>query len=678
MAGVVELRVARRAAKDGAGGLDRGRAVLCSDDATELLCAARDPGGLGGVRGGDVLALRIIGARPEIAELREGRWAADRAEGAGRVGANDRLRVDARSLGERVDIARVFRDRGGVHRRATDTGCGVHEVAGPRGGIVARAHEPAGADGAPGIFGVAHVVPRAARAHATRLDAHERRLGARGVVGFRTGGEGRVGLEGARQRSSRTRARVVVLGRERGLHARDGARAMSATPRRSRGSRAFSRGVTAALRDAKSPCVGGARTAGDDAHAVATTATTASTNAEARCEQGDDEGRETRPTTADERRLRPVMIVVARPDLVLNRRARHLAGEGRARAPGAARGGARGRSARARDDDAGRARRCDADHGRERLGVRHSRGRRWLTHGGSDGTRPRIRGGQAAPDRARAGRDGVHRRAELGRRSRPSSGRRRRHRGRGQPRARDRDDLVALRPTIRVTDDRGGERVGFIFGAGLVARFFDEYYAASHQGYAGAAAIVARVFAGSLVASELARRVLEPVAATLTVDGVEASARAFSLVLASVVRDVGLHIRVTPRGGETMGAFHAVASPLGPRALGPQMPRVLAGRKLLGRDHVDAPCAREPLAPLRRRTTPTSSMATCSRRAKSAWRSGPPIDASLARRSISTCRESARRARSARRPRTCRGRWPRRRRRRATTERRGSSAPNAT
>ncbi len=152
---------------------------------------------------------------------------------------------------------------------------------------------------------------------------------------------------------------------------------------------------------------------------------------------------------------------------------------------------------------------------------------------------------------------------------------------------------ATARSTLRVTDDRGGDRVGFIFGAGLVARFFDEYYASAHQVYAGAARIVARVFAGSFVGGDVAKRVLDPVDATLSVDGHEAAPRAWSLVLASVVRDVGLHMIVTPRAGETQDAFHAVASPLGPRLLGPQMPRVLAGLRLLGRNHVDAPRARD-------------------------------------------------------------------------------------
>jgi diacylglycerol kinase (ATP) len=153
--------------------------------------------------------------------------------------------------------------------------------------------------------------------------------------------------------------------------------------------------------------------------------------------------------------------------------------------------------------------------------------------------------------------------------------------------------VLTRRPTLRVKDDRGGDHVGFMFGAGLVAGFFDEYYAGPVQGYGAAAGIVARVFAQSFVGGPLAKRVLDPVAATLSVDGEEARPRTWSLVMASVIRDVGLHMLVTPHAGETAGAFHAVASPLGPRALGPQLPRVLAGKRLHGDGHVDVPAARE-------------------------------------------------------------------------------------
>lgn len=145
-------------------------------------------------------------------------------------------------------------------------------------------------------------------------------------------------------------------------------------------------------------------------------------------------------------------------------------------------------------------------------------------------------------------------------------------------------------PSLRVRDDAGGDRVGFIFGAGLVAHFFDVYDAAPSQGIVPAARIAGRVFLGSLVGTPLARRVLAPVACGLEVDGDEQPARAWSLVLASVVRDVGLGVRATYRAGETFDRFHVVASTLSPRGLATQVPRVLSGRPMRSAGHaaVDA------------------------------------------------------------------------------------------
>ncbi len=144
------------------------------------------------------------------------------------------------------------------------------------------------------------------------------------------------------------------------------------------------------------------------------------------------------------------------------------------------------------------------------------------------------------------------------------------------------------RPTLRVRDVEQGDRVGFMFGTGLVANFFDEYYGSPHQGYLGAARIVSRIFVGSFVGSALAARVLTPTPCTIEVDGGLERARAFSLVAASVVKDFGLSMRVLYRAGDDPSRVHCVASPLGAARLGPQMPLVLAGKRLLGRDHVDA------------------------------------------------------------------------------------------
>jgi diacylglycerol kinase family enzyme len=141
------------------------------------------------------------------------------------------------------------------------------------------------------------------------------------------------------------------------------------------------------------------------------------------------------------------------------------------------------------------------------------------------------------------------------------------------------------RPTLRVRGDEA--RLGFIFGTGLVASFFDVYYAEGGRGYAGAARIVARIFAESFWNGALARRVLDPMPCTLEVDGRRLAPEAWSLVCAAVVRDLGIHMLVTYRAGEDPARPHLVASPLTSRALGPRAPLVLAGRRIGGADHFD-------------------------------------------------------------------------------------------
>ena len=95
------------------------------------------------------------------------------------------------------------------------------------------------------------------------------------------------------------------------------------------------------------------------------------------------------------------------------------------------------------------------------------------------------------------------------------------------------------------------------------------------------------IFAGSFSRGALAERVLTPVPCILEVDGVRTKEDKASLVCASVVRDLGIGMRLLYRAAEETERFHVVATPLGPTRLGPQMPLVLAGRPLLGAGNVD-------------------------------------------------------------------------------------------
>jgi hypothetical protein len=146
---------------------------------------------------------------------------------------------------------------------------------------------------------------------------------------------------------------------------------------------------------------------------------------------------------------------------------------------------------------------------------------------------------------------------------------------------------VTSRPTLAVTDDGGTTRIGFTFGTGLVARFFDVYEREGASGNRLALGIALRTFRDCFTGGPLAERVLSPLSCRLSANDRPLGADAWSLVVASVLRDVGLHIYVTYRGGEDFSRPHLVASPLAPRALGPQLTRVMLGKALKGEGNFD-------------------------------------------------------------------------------------------
>ena len=108
---------------------------------------------------------------------------------------------------------------------------------------------------------------------------------------------------------------------------------------------------------------------------------------------------------------------------------------------------------------------------------------------------------------------------------------------------------VTARPTLSVESD-GVTRVGFTFGTGLVANFFEVYDSASPGGVRAALGIAVRAFVDSFRGGPYATKILSPLPCRITADGEALAPDAWSLVLCSVLRDVGLHMIVTYRAGE--------------------------------------------------------------------------------------------------------------------------------
>jgi diacylglycerol kinase family enzyme len=137
-------------------------------------------------------------------------------------------------------------------------------------------------------------------------------------------------------------------------------------------------------------------------------------------------------------------------------------------------------------------------------------------------------------------------------------------------------------PTLRVTDGSGRVFIGFTVGTGLVANFFAHYEASGNKGRGSAARVLLSVALGSVIASHFAGTILSPVPCEVAVDGTKLPESSFSLVVASVLRNLGLSMRVTYRAGEDPHRPHVVASSLGARRLGPRVWRALLGLPLGG------------------------------------------------------------------------------------------------
>jgi hypothetical protein len=142
--------------------------------------------------------------------------------------------------------------------------------------------------------------------------------------------------------------------------------------------------------------------------------------------------------------------------------------------------------------------------------------------------------------------------------------------------------------TLRVRDAAGGDRVGFIFGTGSIAQFFELYDDLPESGVLPASKLVAQLVVGAFTRSRMAARVLAPEPLTLELEGRALPHARYSVIVSSVLRDLGLHLRPTFRAGEDPERLHVVASTRGPMNLALQVPVVMAGARLVGGGHVDA------------------------------------------------------------------------------------------
>ncbi|MFO0677223.1 MAG: diacylglycerol kinase family protein [Polyangiaceae bacterium] len=143
------------------------------------------------------------------------------------------------------------------------------------------------------------------------------------------------------------------------------------------------------------------------------------------------------------------------------------------------------------------------------------------------------------------------------------------------------------RATLTVTEPSRLVRTGFILATGFVSNFFEAYYEDGKADLASAARLAMKLSMGAAFGTSFATKLLAPVPMSLTIDGEATPHRSFSVLVASVVKDVGLGVKLTYRGGERTDRFHVVGTAASSRGLASEVTNVMRGRPLDDAGRVD-------------------------------------------------------------------------------------------
>lgn len=142
--------------------------------------------------------------------------------------------------------------------------------------------------------------------------------------------------------------------------------------------------------------------------------------------------------------------------------------------------------------------------------------------------------------------------------------------------ARGRGNVKILRqPTLNVNG-----KIGFIAGTGVVSRFLDAYYQGGQTGVLKALSMIGTLLPGAVLGTETVKALFSPVQMRVFHEGEDLGREAYTAVLASTVREVGLGFKLTSRCDERPGAFHLIAADIKPMSLVPRIYSLWAGHRL--------------------------------------------------------------------------------------------------
>lgn len=119
-----------------------------------------------------------------------------------------------------------------------------------------------------------------------------------------------------------------------------------------------------------------------------------------------------------------------------------------------------------------------------------------------------------------------------------------------------------------------GDRVGFLFGTGVVVGFLRAYYAAGEPSPVVAARVLARAIGSTLVGGPFARAMTAPVDVRVSVDGVAWPSTRYLTVAAGTVEEIGLGFRPFYRASEAHGRLHLLGVYASPARFASELPRI--------------------------------------------------------------------------------------------------------
>jgi len=125
---------------------------------------------------------------------------------------------------------------------------------------------------------------------------------------------------------------------------------------------------------------------------------------------------------------------------------------------------------------------------------------------------------------------------------------------------------------------RIGDKLGFVFGNGLMSNFLTEYYSVGAYGPGRAMWLITRTFFSTLVRGPFARRVFRRFEGTVRVDGNVLAHTRFVGVGAATVREVGLGFKLNHRADDDPERFGVLAIHAPPLALVADLRAVHDGR----------------------------------------------------------------------------------------------------